>query len=39
VRATLDALRVPRRFEAAEGALNSWGLAARSALATHWNIG
>jgi acetoin utilization deacetylase AcuC-like enzyme len=39
VSATLDALRVPRRFEAAEGALNPWGLAARSALATYWNIG
>jgi acetoin utilization deacetylase AcuC-like enzyme len=39
VRATLDALRVPRRFDAGEGALNAWGVTARAALATHWNIG
>ena len=39
VSATLDALRAPRRFAAAEGTLNSWGCAARSALGSYWNIG
>jgi acetoin utilization deacetylase AcuC-like enzyme len=39
VRVTLDALRGPRRFDAEQGSLNTWGQAARSALATYWNIG
>jgi acetoin utilization deacetylase AcuC-like enzyme len=39
VRATLDALRAPRHFEAAQGSLTAWGRAARSALAAYWNIG
>lgn len=39
VRATLDALRSPQRFEASAGELNAWGRSAKQALSAHWKIG